>query len=241
MPTKTKTTRAEKPAAVSQEKPAAAPVNMVEAAQHKAAMKPSRFSGFIENYRAIEKERIEELIERFLEASYPEERNFLRDILERRDQNGTSDTRWIGDFSLPIVDAIEESLNGFGVQLIAIDDEKTFEKVQEFLTGLRESGFRGGNIKRDSHLQTNEEIDSRFRKQTVRHVEWFTRECYRQDMRLLIDIMERWEQITDNPEMRKNTPHHFAAAVEIEMEIFRVREEEDRIDAAKLAAQKGAQ
>lgn len=95
-------------------------------------------------------------------------------------------------------------------------------EVEEFITAKLTADWK--EPKRDytyGYCEDPKEGDARIRQLLLRHVDHVTHKCRREDMNFLSDVLEQWEAIMDNEDLRDGTPHRMAAAAEIHLDVIR--------------------
>lgn len=179
---------------------------------------PEKFSGFAEKWREAVDSRLTGYLKDFVKDAMPEEKAFMIEVLSTWESRHGRPIRGFQEHDLPLLSAISLELNGD--LLVPVESEEMMLAVEAFITETLASGRKLPKREYVCNLPA-EDGDARIRRLLLRHVDYFTHECRREDMNFLSDVLEQWEAIVNNKGLRDGTPHHMAAAAEIHLELLR--------------------
>jgi hypothetical protein len=200
--------------------------------------KPDRFADFVLATRRAVNERLEGYFKDFIEDGLPEEKGFLNEVFCMREGGfGNKGVKAFGQHEVPLFSAIQDQLDGR--RLVPVESDEMVLEVEKFITDKIAAGWKEPKRSYGRPRETEDEICARMTKLVTRQFELFTSRCKRADLSLVSDLLEQWEALTDNPEFWKNTEYPLAAAIEIQLDVFRRREKE-RLEYKALEAQQRA-
>ena len=196
MPTKTKT----KPAAEQAPK-----------TKRRYAYKPTRT---IAAYREGNRERLKELIETFMEKSWPEEQMFMLEILNNWDNGKGGFHRGPRDVSPPLFPAIVSAIDGASEEIVLLPNGKMLGPVEDYIASLLKQG-----VPYEPEMPASEIRKRRLEDLKCIFELEFASDATGDDIYFLEGVLSHWQDISRlDPKERPECPLQSAFQMEVDRE-----------------------
>ncbi len=177
-----------------------------------------RFSKTARLIFARVKEQLESYFESFLKHANIEEQRLMTELLMQHDnRSGFGQPRGISDYEIPLISAIERLMSD--KICVVLPNDHYLERVNEFIAAL-DRKCHSKPVPR--YQKSEDECRAEWAKDVRRGVEIFARDAGVPSLRLMTEILGRWNEIAHDPEAHS---HPNVPAVAAEVELDRVRAE----------------
>jgi hypothetical protein len=197
------------------------PATPISSVPEKQPAESARLSAFTRKVFARVKDRLETEFESFLECSTVEEQRLLIEILnDHSNRSSYAKPRSPGAYEISLYGAIERQVSNCICVVVPEDD--MVPQVEEFIAALER---KGGSKKRNAEpfkSPTDNEITASFAHRFLVESQLFVERAGQPSLRLMLDMLARWNEIQNDPETGK-LKNILAVAAEIELDKLRAK------------------